>query len=173
MNTYDNISLKRIETAHPAIKEKLLSAFKEASEAITGSVFLRLAYVRRSFDEQTALYALGRTVLFANGIRQGIVTYAQAGQSFHNYGLAFDIVLIHKNQPKAEYDFAVDFDSDSEADYMEAVRIFKKNGFEWGGDWLGEKKDKPHFQMVFGYSWRDLYKKYTQKDFIKDDFVRI
>jgi hypothetical protein len=40
----------------------------------------------RSFQEQSALYALGRTVKNP----QGIVTWSKPGYSYHNYGLATD-----------------------------------------------------------------------------------
>lgn len=28
-----------------------------------------------------------------------------------------------------------DFDGDGKADWMEVVAVFKKYGWEWGGDW--------------------------------------
>ena len=42
----------------------------------------------RSFEEQNALYAIGR------GKPGKIVTKARAGESYHNYGLAFDWVPV-------------------------------------------------------------------------------
>jgi peptidoglycan L-alanyl-D-glutamate endopeptidase CwlK len=46
----------------------------------------------RSKKEQNELYAQGRS-------KPGqVVTNAKAGQSYHNYGLAVDFVIIHKNQ---------------------------------------------------------------------------
>jgi peptidoglycan LD-endopeptidase CwlK len=173
MSQYDKISLDRIETAHPVIRERLREAFKVASDRLTGKVFLRLAYVNRSFAEQTALYALGRSVLFLNGIRQGIVTWAKAGQSFHNYGLAFDIVLIYRNAPKASFDIEADYDNDTQADWMEAVNVFKNYGFEWGGDWKA-KKDLPHFQATNGKTWQQLFALYNSKSFITNtNFVKL
>lgn len=173
MPNYDQISLRRIETAHPSIRENLRKAFMQASDKLTGEVFLRLAYVTRTFDEQNELYKLGRSILFKNGVRQGIVTWAKAGQSFHNYGLAFDIVLIHKNAPKAEFSTTGDFDADQKADWMEVVEVFKANGFEWGGDWK-TKKDLPHFQNTFGRTWSELFNLHTQKEFINGtQFVKL
>lgn len=166
MSQYDQISIDRIKTAHPSMRAILWAAFQEASDRITGDVFLRLAYVNRSFPEQAALYALGRTVLFQKGIRQGVVTWAKAGESYHNYGLAFDIVLIYRDKPQASFDIEADFDKDTKADWMEAVEVFKRHGFEWGGDWPRPKKDMPHFQMPQGYSVKQLLAKYTKKDFI-------
>lgn len=174
MNQPDNISLKRIETAHPEIREDLRKAFCEASDRINGKVFLRLAYVLRTFDEQSKLYDLGRTVLFnEKGERQGKVTFAKAGQSFHNYGLAFDIVLIYRDKPKAEFNTTADFDNDHKADWMEAVEVFKKYGFEWGGEWSAGKCDLPHFQKTFGFSWSELLTKYNSKQFINNSYYPI
>jgi peptidoglycan L-alanyl-D-glutamate endopeptidase CwlK len=39
---------------------------------------------------------------------------------------------------------------------MEVVAIFKKYGWEWGGEW--RFKDYPHFQKTFGYSIMELNK---------------
>jgi peptidoglycan L-alanyl-D-glutamate endopeptidase CwlK len=40
---------------------------------------------------------------------------------------------------------------------MECVAIFKKYGWEWGGDWK-KFKDAPHFQKTFGYTTTQLKK---------------
>jgi peptidoglycan L-alanyl-D-glutamate endopeptidase CwlK len=98
----------------------------------------------RTFAEQDALYAQGRT-------RSGnIVTNAKAGHSNHNYGLALDFVLI-----KGGYDMKADDDHDGIADWLEVVAIAKLFGFEWGGDWI-TFKDNPHIEMTFGLSIKDL-----------------
>ena len=58
-------------------------------------VRLRFPYTSRDTKEQDEKYAQGRTKLFdAKGNRLGQITKAKAGQSFHNYGLALDFVLL-------------------------------------------------------------------------------
>ena len=171
MSQYDKISLDRIETAHPSIREDLRKAFMQASDKLTGKVFLRLSYVLRTFDEQAEL---GRVVIWKNGVKQGIVTYANAGQSFHNYGFAFDIVLIYRNAPKASFEVAADYDGDTIADWMEATTVFESFGFEWGGRWKTPKTDKPHFQKTFGYTWKQLLALHNSKSFITNtNFVKL
>ena len=162
----DKITLQRIELLHPAIKDKVASAYDKACQRLTGRATLRFAYTLRTFSEQDNLFALGRTVVKdANGKKVGIVTNAKGGQSFHNYGLAWDIVLIIDGK-EASWDTLKDFDGDRVADWMEAVDEFKKIGAEWGGDWKGSLNDKPHFQIPFGYTWKHLLEKYNAGDFI-------
>jgi peptidoglycan L-alanyl-D-glutamate endopeptidase CwlK len=126
-------------------------------------VTCRFAYTLRTIKEQNDLYALGRTKLFdANGKRLGIVTNAKGGQSYHNYGLAFDIVLLTKNG--ASWDIITDFDGDGISDWKEIVNIFKKHGYVWGGDW--KFKDAPHFEKSFGHSVANLQTLHSGNKFI-------
>ncbi len=123
-----------------------------------GESFIRLAYscldleVRltsgyRSAKEQNALYAQGRS-------EPGrVVTNAKAGQSYHNYGLAVDFVIIHNN--KTDYDLNSDRNRNDIPDWQELGELGKALGFEWGGDW-NSFPDYPHLQMDFGLSIRQL-----------------
>lgn len=162
----DNKTIERISLLHPKIREEVMFIYlNQVVPILKGSAYCRLAYTLRTFDEQNALYAQGRTKLFdANGKKLGIVTKAKGGQSIHNYGLAFDIVLIDGSS--ASWDTAKDFDGDGVSDWMEVINVFKKNGYSWGGDWESFK-DYPHLEKVFDYSWEEMLEKYNQKDFIK------
>lgn len=160
----DKVTLDRIATLHPKIRQIALDAYTYVNNKLLGKgVRLRFAYTTRTLEEQTALYAQGRTKLFdASGKRLGIVTQAKAGESIHNYHLAFDIVLLlDKNNDgvfeSATYDM-LDFDKDGKSDWLEVVEYFKSKGFVWGGDW--KFKDKPHFEMTFGHTWRTLKNDY-------------
>ncbi len=170
----DSVTLQRIQLLHPKLKNEVEQMYRtQIVPALTGRAFCRFAYTLRTFAEQDALYAQGRTKLFdSNGNRLGVVTKAKGGQSIHNYGLALDIVLIKDNKT-ASWEDNVDFDKDGKADWMEVVNILKANGWEWGGDWKSFK-DKPHFQKTFGYTWQQLLAKYQAKDFIPGtNYVRI
>lgn len=163
----DKITLDRIGYLHPKIRAKVLEAYKYANAQILGKgVRLRFAYTLRTNQEQDALYAQGRTKLFDDtGKRLGIVTNAKGGQSIHNYGLAFDIVLLlDKNNDgifeTASWDTKADNDKNGVSDWMAVVKYFKSLGFAWGGDW-SNPYDPPHFQMDFGYNWRTLLTKTT------------
>ena len=143
----DQITLERIKLIHPKLRNEVLEIYDEISEALSGSAMCRFSYTLRTFAEQNALYAQGRTKPGA------IVTNAKGGLSYHNYGMAIDIVLII-NGKEASWNDKKDFDGDGKADWMEIVNIFKQFGWQWGGDW--QFKDSPHFQKTLGYSVRKL-----------------
>ena len=150
----DKVSLERINTAHPKIREELKKIYTEANNKL-GKTRLRFAYVLRTFKEQDELYAQGRT-------KKGkIVTNSKAGQSYHNYGLAVDIVMLLDKDGNGTYETAdwntiADWDKDGIADWLEVVSVFNKYGWTWGFIKNGKRWDLPHFQKTFGYDWRQL-----------------
>lgn len=127
-----------------------LAAIKWVERCYNRGVEMRITHGTRTAAEQNALYAKGRTVLYENGERLKIVTNAKAGQSYHNYDVALDFVLI-----KGGYDMKADNDHDGIADWVEVITEAKILGFEWGGDWVSFK-DYPHVQMSFGLSIKQL-----------------
>ena len=144
----DQITLKRIDLLHPAVREEAREIYDEICERLKGRAACRFAFTLRTFAEQDALYAQGRT---APG---KVVTKARGGQSWHNYGLAIDIVLLvdtdgDGTNETASYETKKDFDNDKISDWEEIVFVFKMHGWEWGGDWANFK-DTPHFQKTFG-----------------------
>lgn len=103
----------------------------------------------RSKAEQDALYAQGRT-------KAGkVVTNAPGGYSNHNYGLAIDFALYTPSGLEVTWSESADYDRDGEVDWKEIVRIAKKLGFEWGGDWRGFR-DAPHLEYTFGLTIAQL-----------------
>lgn len=169
----DKLTLERISLLHPLVRSEVEHIYRaQVVPALTGRAICRFAYTLRTFAEQDALYAQGRTKLFdANGNRLGVVTKAKGGQSMHNYGLAFDIVLLLDGK-KASWEENVDFDKDGKPDWMEVVQIFKKAGWTWGGDW--KFKDSPHFEKNYGLTWKELLVRHTAKDFLPGgEYVRI
>lgn len=148
----DKVTLERIKKLHPKLKEEALTIYKEAAEKLKGRAILRFSHTLRTFAEQDALYA-----------KKPPVTKAKGGQSYHNYGLAIDIVLLVDKDKNGTFESAswesnADFDGDGKADWMEVVEVFKKYGWEWGGDWA-KFPDKPHFQKTFGYTTKQLLEK--------------
>lgn len=145
----DRITLDRIKLLHPKLREETGKIYEEICEALRGNALCRFSHTLRTFAEQNDLYAQGRT-------KPGkIVTNAKGGQSYHNYGLALDIVLVvdtdgNGSFESASWDAHKDFDGDGKSDWMEVVQIFKRYGWEWGGDW--KFSDQPHFQKTFGKS---------------------
>lgn len=84
----------------------------------------------RSYDEQNALFRQGR---FGNPGPQ--VTKARGGQSWHNFGLAWDIGL-----------FADGKYVTTDTKYKAAAVHGKVAELEWGGDWK-TFPDFPHYQV--------------------------
>lgn len=150
----DQISIQRIAKLHPKLRAEALVILQEIEAALTGRAHVRFSFTLRTDAEQNALYAQGRT-------KPGqIVTNAKAGQSLHNYGLAVDIAFIVDTDGNgtfetSSWDTKTDFDHDRIADWNECVAIFKKHGWEWGGNWI-TFKDLPHFQKTFGKSLKQL-----------------
>lgn len=167
----DKVTLQRIELLHPLVRDEVKKIYKEICEALNGKAICRFAYTTRTFAEQALLFAQGRT---APG---KIVTQARAGRSYHNYGLAIDIVLLvdtdaNGTNETASWETNKDFDSDGKADWQEVVAIFKQYGWEWGGDW--RFSDTPHFQKTFGKSINQLLQLHSNKQFITNtEFVKL
>jgi hypothetical protein len=94
----------------------------------------------RTFAEQQRLFNQGRST------PGRIVTNARPGQSFHNFGLAFDFVVVRNGQ--AVWD-------QEDKDWRRFVEICKGHGLEWGGDWRSFK-DFPHFQVADAPDLKEL-----------------
>jgi len=95
-------------------------------------IYICVAQGFRSFAEQDALYAQGRT-------KPGnIVTNARGGQSNHNYGVAVDLCLY--TQDGSDVIWTV------EGNFRKVIAAMKGQGFKWGGDWVSFK-DYPHFEL--------------------------
>ena len=88
----------------------------------------------RSYKEQDALYAIGRTT----GKLGRYVTKAKGGQSFHQFYCAADFVLDASATPGLQPDYE---DAHFEVLAEEAVRAGLEAGYYW------KFKDTPHLQI--------------------------
>lgn len=140
----DKVSIDRVQLLHPSIRKATTGFIDEAEDML--NVTLRIVQGLRTIDEQNALYAQGRTT------KGGIVTNAKGGQSYHNYGLAIDLVEIKNG--KANWMF----------DYELLLPLANKYGFAWGG-LFKSIPDKPHFEKKFGFHWKELLRRYDLKMF--------
>jgi peptidoglycan L-alanyl-D-glutamate endopeptidase CwlK len=165
----DSITLQRIKLAHPSIREKLLKDYTDANNLLGKGARLRLAHVYRTNAEQDALFN-----------KKPKVTNAKGGQSIHNYGLAFDIVMLYDQDGNGTFETASwnmlrDFDKDGIADWKQVTNLFKSRGWENGGDWK-KFKDYPHFQLKkpdgTSYSWRELKARIDSGNFILSDNIK-
>lgn len=138
---HDKLTIERIKTAHPLIREELKRYYLEVNNKLPKGVRLRFSHVYRTNEEQDKLFA-----------KRPKVTNAKGGQSIHNYGLAFDIVILFDKDGNGTFETA---SWKVDRYFMIVVDYFKSKGYEHGGDWKNFK-DNPHFQKSFGMTWRDL-----------------
>lgn len=93
----------------------------------------------RSIADQNYLYQQGRTRIGQK------VTNARGGQSYHNFGVAVDIVFMVDGKPSWD---------DSHPWHL-LGEVGESAGFEWGGRWSGFV-DLPHFQYTEGYGHKEF-----------------
>ena len=94
----------------------------------------------RDAEAQKALYAQGRTT------EGKIVTNAKAGESFHNWHVAFDFCPIVNG--KADWD---NLDT-----FTKCGEIGEGLGLEWAGRWKGKMKEMAHLQYTGGLTLADF-----------------
>jgi len=121
-------SERRLKQLHPALAAAVRSTIADLADK--GTV-VEVVQGLRTFEEQDALYAKGRT---APG---QIVTQARGGESNHNFGLAVDLCPFTNDKPDWNAPMAV---------WAAIGTAAMAHGLEWGGQW---KKflDKPHVQL--------------------------
>ena len=133
--TYDERTERNISTLHPAVqpraREFMLLALALAAKH---GVIVRIISGLRSYAEQDALYAKGRT---AQGPK---VTNARAGHSNHNFGTAWDIGLFKGKT----------YLTDSPI-YTEIGQAARSLGLTWGGDFRSFP-DTPHYEVPTGHT---------------------
>jgi peptidoglycan L-alanyl-D-glutamate endopeptidase CwlK len=125
----------KIKIAYAAKHEKLHPEFKKRRDKILRAIRSQGYEIAehkgmRTFAEQAHLYEKGRS-------RPGnIVTNARPGRSWHNYGLASDLVFLKNGKW-----------SWSEEHPWELIgKYAKEYGLKWGGDFR-KLKDRPHVQF--------------------------
>lgn len=138
----DKITLERINLMHPALRNELRNQYLEINTKLPKGVRLRFTHTLRTFEEQNALYAQGRTT------KGKIVTNAKGGTSWHNYAMAMDIVILYDKDNNGTFETA---SWDEDRYFMMVVNYFKSKGWFWGGDFRSFK-DSPHFEKTFGLS---------------------
>lgn len=125
---------RSIAELHPQARaraEKLLVLAKgDGLELIVTSTF-------RSFAEQGALYAQGRTT------PGRIVTGARAGFSFHNVRRALDVAFLRPDTGVLDWEW-LDRNAEAQRLWRHLAAMASSAGLAWGGLW--KKPDRPHFE---------------------------
>lgn len=147
----DDLSLIRLHKLHPKARP-IFKAFIEEAEETLG-IHLRIVQGMRTFAEQQAIYDQGRT-------KPGkVVTKAKPGSSYHQYGLAIDVVPIENGDANWDYKYEL------------LYPIAEKHGLTCGGKFKSIV-DKPHFEINFGRNWKELLADYNA-GILQDGFVII
>lgn len=146
LGRFDKRSETIIMTLHPVAQEKARKFLKKVKEAnILGDTTIKIISGTRTYTEQSAIYAQGRT-------KPGnIVTNAAPGRSNHNFGIAWDVGLF------------------KDGDYLQESSLYRKVGaegkkidqVEWGGDW-SSFVDTPHYQVINGITLAQTREKFEK-----------
>lgn len=120
------INSRKIEDLTPEVQALCKKFIAECDKV---GIDLLVTSTYRDNESQDALYAQGRT---APGNK---VTNAKAGESFHNYRIAFDVVPVING--KADW---------NSKRWPEIGAIGKACGLAWAGDWK-TFKETAHFQL--------------------------
>lgn len=131
------INSRRLDDLLPLVRDKA-RAFIAACALEGVDVLITSTY--RDGESQDALYAQGRS-------RPGrIVTMAKAGQSFHQYRVAFDFVPLVNGKPNW----------DDTALFTKCGRLaVDLCGLEWAGNWA-RFRELPHCQFTGGLTLADF-----------------
>lgn len=154
----DQLTIDRIQTAHPKIRKQLEADYIECNNLLPKGVRLRFAYVYRSPEEQDRLFK-----------QRPKVTNSKAFQSIHQYALAFDYVIMLDKDNNGTFE-AIDWDINTSY-HKTVVEFFVKKGYTWGGSWK-TFKDYPHFQKDYGLDWRQMFKKINSGDYITENGIK-
>jgi len=143
-NPKDNYSTRLSSISLSALNPYVAGLAKKFLDLCTfNNLNVRIIVTFRSWDEQDTLYAQGRT------IPGSIVTDAKGGESYHNFGLAFDCAPVTNG--------LIDWDATDKFNKMGILG--QQVGLEWGGNWITFKinlVDTPHYQYTFGLSTEQL-----------------
>ena len=134
------INSRSLDELNPIVAQKARQLINKAQQQ---GIDLLVTSTYRDFESQNALYAQGRTQAGK------IVTNARAGQSWHNWRCAFDIVPLRYDKP------VWSTSGDDLLLWQKIGAIGKSCGLEWAGDWK-RFKEYPHFQWTGGLTLADL-----------------
>jgi peptidoglycan LD-endopeptidase CwlK len=143
-NPTDNYSMRPSSTSLTALNPYVATLARKFLDLCTASgLTVKIIVTFRSWNEQDALYAQGRTQPGA------IVTDAEGGDSYHNWGLAFDCAPVVNG--------VIAWDATDK--FVEMGNLGQQAGLEWGGNWKTfaiTLVDMPHFQYTYGLSTEQL-----------------
>jgi peptidoglycan L-alanyl-D-glutamate endopeptidase CwlK len=135
---WDPATSRRLRTllpdAHLLARRCLLTLWQEGLHP-------RVVSATRSYPEQDHLFRVGRRGVAG----ERIVTRARAGESRHNFGIAFDLGLFTLQGAYLQ----------ESPDYDRLGALWCPPGVVWGGAWTS-LRDTPHYELDMGLSTAGL-----------------
>ena len=134
------INSRSLNELVPIVKQKVEELISICNDE---GIDLLVTSTYRDNESQAALYAQGRTAM------GHIVTNANAGDSFHNYRCAVDIVPLKNGKP------VWGTKGDDGELWQKIGKIGEGVGLEWAGNWR-TFKELAHFQFTNGHTLAQL-----------------
>jgi peptidoglycan L-alanyl-D-glutamate endopeptidase CwlK len=144
--TTQEINASRLEGLMPELATRLRSALITFEAR---NLHVLICQGLRTVAEQDALFFKGRNKNGKIIDKKSVVTNARGGHSYHNFGLAVDVVPL---TAIGKADWVVNKGDDWEP----MIDILKSHNLEWGGSWQGLKGDLGHFQLSGGHSISEI-----------------
>jgi hypothetical protein len=133
-----------LKKLHPVVEKLTLQFIKRVKEQ--HGITLLVTGTLRTIQEQDDLYKQGRVILGP------IVTWVKGGNSWHNYGLAIDVVPVIGG--KAVWGDSI---------IWQAIGLIGKDlGFIWGGDFPEGKTDSCHFEYHPKLSLKEVKRRLSE-----------
>jgi peptidoglycan L-alanyl-D-glutamate endopeptidase CwlK len=132
------INSRSLTELHPKVATMAMQFVQKCNDV---GIDLLVTSTYRDSESQDSLYAQGRTT------PGKIVTNARAGQSWHNWRCALDVVPLRNGKPVWE---------SSDPIWRKVGEIGESVGLEWAGRWSGKLKETAHFQYTGGLTLADL-----------------
>jgi peptidoglycan LD-endopeptidase CwlK len=130
----------------PTFRERLERGLAAARAA---GLQVHVFEANRTTARQAALYAQGRT-------EPGpVVTRARAGFSWHQYGVAADLVFDGAPEEGVQWSWDGDYVGEKKGDYERLGAIMQMAGLEWYGAVGAPFIEMPHFQLSLGMNVYD------------------
>jgi peptidoglycan L-alanyl-D-glutamate endopeptidase CwlK len=132
-------TIARIEQLFPPLADKARQLIAQLSQQ---GIDVEVSQGLRTWAEQNALWQEGRNPdgSYIDPIHEtGVVTHARAGESWHQFGCAFDIDIVTST--------GLDWSGTSPA-WVSSIAAGELLGLASGSEWHGKEQDRPHFQLV-------------------------
>jgi hypothetical protein len=135
-------TIARIEQLYPLLKVKAYQLIQQQAQQ---GIDVEVSQGLRTWTQQQVLWQEGRNPdgSYIDPVHQtGVVTHAKPGDSFHEYGLAFDVFPVINGEP------CWDVSNPAWSAIISAGEVL---GLFSGSRWIGKEKDNPHFQLTGPY----------------------